>query len=321
MTAVWSWDPCFNSLALSHGNPAMAMEQFRLCFAHQAENGALPDMIGANREIVWGVTKAPIHGWCLGLLRTQGATNRDDLVWARGALERWTNFWMNYRDSDKDGIPEIPMGCDFLDNATEFDPAFFVESPALSAFLVLQMDELAVLCDTLEDFASGNEWRRRADELLLRMLEHSWNGERFVAKISGTHHPVEGNRCVTEVLPVVLGSRLPAEIFERLVETLVKEFRTPHGIATESPLSPYYESDGYWRGSIWAPIQHLILDGLSRGGRAGLAREMAEDFCRTLKASGGFSECYDALTGAPQRAPGYTWTAAVYLDLRLRILS
>lgn len=321
MTAVWSWDPCFNAIALSHGRAGAALDQFRLCFAHQAENGVLPDMVGANREIVWGVTKAPVHGWCLSLLRDKGVLGQDDLVWAAKVLEKWTDFWLTYRDGDGDGVPEIPMGCDCLDNATEFDPAFFVESPCLSAFLVVQMDELAVLCAHIGDPAGEERWRLAADGLLARLMEHCWDGERFVAKVSGSHEPVTGNRCLTEVLPLLLGPRLHKPVFDKLVCILERDFRTSHGPATESPASLFYESDGYWRGSIWAPLVLLVVDGLRRGGRDDLARDLASDFCRTVEASEGFDECYDALTGQPQRAPGYTWTAAVYLDLRLRILS
>ena len=32
MTNVWSWDHCFNAIALSYKNPAAAWEQFRLMF-------------------------------------------------------------------------------------------------------------------------------------------------------------------------------------------------------------------------------------------------------------------------------------------------
>ncbi|KKD02123.1 glycogen debranching protein, partial [Streptomyces sp. WM6386] len=43
MDKVWSWDHCFNTLALASGCPELALDQFHLPFDHQDESGALPD--------------------------------------------------------------------------------------------------------------------------------------------------------------------------------------------------------------------------------------------------------------------------------------
>ena len=85
-------------------------------------------------------------------------------------------------------------------------------------------------------------------------------------------------------------------------------------LATESPASPLYKNDGYWRGPIWAPSTLLLYDGLRACGRADLARRVAERFCR-MCAKSGFAENYDALTGEGLRDRAYTWTASVFLVL------
>ena len=91
---------------------------------------------------------------------------------------------------------------------------------------------------------------------------------------------------------------------------------TEWGLATEAPSSVYYESDGYWRGPIWAPSSFLIIDGLRRMGRMEEAKEIARRFTElcAFGAKGNY-ENFDALTGEGLRAPGYTWTTSVYLEL------
>ncbi|MDR0555213.1 MAG: hypothetical protein LBG76_10520, partial [Treponema sp.] len=89
-----------------------------------------------------------------------------------------------------------------------------------------------------------------------------------------------------------------------------------HGLATEAPDSPRYESDGYWRGPIWAPSTYLAVDGLRRGGYERLAETIARRYLRmSCHIARGNYENFDALSGAGLRAPGYTWSASVYLLL------
>ncbi|MFK9175264.1 MGH1-like glycoside hydrolase domain-containing protein, partial [Escherichia coli] len=45
MDKIWSWDHCFNALALAPGRPAEALDQLRLPFDHQDASGALPDSV------------------------------------------------------------------------------------------------------------------------------------------------------------------------------------------------------------------------------------------------------------------------------------
>jgi glycogen debranching enzyme len=80
---------------------------------------------------------------------------------------------------------------------------------------------------------------------------------------------------------------------------------TDHGPTTESPDSALYESDGYWRGPIWAPSTVLIEDGLRRAGHTELADTISLRF-RRLCENSGFAENLDAKTGAGLRDRAYT---------------
>ncbi len=323
MSSVWSWDHCFNALAMAKCKDRKyakekAFDQFCAPFWLQTEKGILPDMWNPDNWTKWGTTKPPIHGWCFSKLMDQLEFSEDELKTVYVWLKKWTEWWILYSDSDKDGIPDYPMGCDSgWDNGTLFDLGYFVETPDLPAFLILQMKTLARISRELKDGETAASWDRRAKELLDRFIEHSWNGERFVAKISRTHEHEEKPTCLLSLIPLILGDILPKDIFDKLVDVLEKDFLTDNGPATEMPAGKKYESDGYWRGPIWAPSTYLITDGLNRGGRKELAKTIAGRYCRmsSERAHGNY-ENFDALTGKGLRAPGYTWSSSVYMLLR-----
>jgi len=318
MTNVWSWDHCFNAMALAGGDPEAAWDQLMIVFDHQDETGALPDSVN-DAYFVWGFSKPPIHGWALSKMLAASPKK----LWRRAReiyrpLSRWTEWWLAFRDYDKDGVPQYNHGNDSgWDNATVFDEGCPVEGPDLSAYLVIQMETLSELAARLGKRRDAKLWRARASELLKKLLAHSWRGEAFIAPHARRpleHECVSGADSLLPYLPVVLGHRLPGEILSKLAAALREEgrFLTPHGLATESPRSPRYKPDGYWRGPIWAPSTMIVVDGLADAGEKELAREIVLRFARTCARSG-FAENFDALTGAPLCDPAYTWTASAFL--------
>jgi glycogen debranching enzyme len=233
-----------------------------------------------------------------------------------GPLSRWTDWWFTYRDDDHDGIPQYNHGNDSgWDNCTAFETGLPLESPDLSAFLVIQMGTLADVALRLDKPRVAKAWQKRADELLARLLAHSWRGDRFVAPRSGDHKVTEANTLFL-FLPLILGEKLPRDVRSALISGLTQpdRFVTAHGLATESPASALYQPDGYWRGPIWAPSTMILVDGLAAVGEKALARELSRKFC-DMAARSGMAENYDALTGAGLRDRAYTWTASVFLIL------
>ncbi len=318
MMSVWSWDHCFNAMALTAAHPALAWDQMQVMFDHQDPHGALPDCVSADK-VTWNFCKPPIHGWALRrMLETPGQRiSRRQLEAFYPRLAAWTRWWLDTRDDDGDGICQYHHGNDSgWDNATCFAVDMPVEGPDLAAFLVTQLDMLADLARRLGRPAEAVRWRRRADRMQRDLLRHCWRGDRFVAMQSGTHRTPERGDSLIPFAPLILGRRLPGDLARTLVEGLFQpdRFLTAHGLATESPRSPLYEADGYWRGPIWAPSTCIIYDGLRQLGEHQRAAEVARRFCETCR-SGGMPENFDALTGAPLRDKAYTWTASVFLML------
>lgn len=317
MTNVWSWDHCFNAMALTRRHPALAWDQFCIPFDGQDVSGALPDCMNDALRI-WNFTKPPIHGWTLRwmLERTEFITPvlLTDIY---PRLCAWTRWWLRERDDDRDGLPHYNHGNDSgWDNATAFDVGFPVEGPDLCAFLIVQMDTLADVAARLGKTQEATQWTQEADALLLRLREHFWRDAQFVAPRSGTHETSGGDSLLL-LLPLVLGPRLPDDMAEPLLTALREpdRFVTEYGVATEAVSSPLYVPDGYWRGPVWGPPVLLLVDGLTRRGEQELASQIASGFCRAFEQSGS-AENFNALTGAGLRDRAYTWTASVFSVLR-----
>ena len=314
MDKVWSWDHCFNALALAPGSPALAWDQFLLPFDHQDESGALPDSV-THSEVLHNFVKPPIHGWALGHLRGRlpAPLGPVELADAYARLTRWTDFWLTARRTPGAALPHYQHGNDSgWDNATTFDPERVIVSADLAAFLILQLRELADMAAELDLPEDALTWTSTADTAQAEMLDQLWNGERFIAR--GVHsQDTWASSSLLDLMPVVLGEHLPESISSVLADR-IEAHLTAYGLATELPASPHYRSDGYWRGPIWAPATVLIEDGLRRAGHERLADEISARF-RALCETSGFAENFDALTGVGLRDRAYTWTASSYLLL------
>ncbi|MEM9883725.1 MAG: trehalase family glycosidase [Planctomycetota bacterium] len=314
MDQVWSWDHCFNAIALASGRPDLAWDQLMVVLDHQDEHGALPDAMSALFKH-YNYSKPPVHGWALSeMLR-----RRPDLLdppgrlgEVRGRLDRWTCWWLAHRVAPGQTLPHYLHGNDSgWDNSTMFDRGVPLITPDLSALLALQLETQAELARRYGDDHAARAHDTASGRMIDTLIEELWRGDTFVARklIGG-----EEVRCLSLVplVPLVLGRRLPRPVADAMIDTL-PAFLTDHGLATERPDSPAYEADGYWRGPIWAPPTLLIVRGLRDLGRHALADDIAERFCRTC--ANGFAENFEATTGRPLKDPSYTWTAAVMLVL------
>ncbi len=319
MDKLWSWDHCFNALALAPGLPAAAIDQFLAPFDHQDAAGALPDSI-THSEVLYNYVKPPIHGWALRKLRHsigEDALSADELEEVYQRLAAWTDFWLTERRTPAHPVPYYQHGNDSgWDNSTTFDRDRVVLSPDLAAFMVVQLDTVAGLADELG--IPSDYWLSERNSILDALVSDLWVGDAFVAKgvLSGRASTASS---LLNLLPLIAGERLPVAMRDSMAARAAQHL-TEHGLATEPVESPHYEDDGYWRGPIWAPATALIEDGLRQCGYTVLADDVSARFRKTCERSG-FAENFDARTGEGLRDRAYTWTAAVYLVLARDALS
>ena len=318
MCRCWSWDHCINAIAHAHTHPELAWDLFQGPFDHQNSAGCLPDSYGGGGTS-WSFTKPPIHGWTLScMLQRNNRLLKDPkrAALVEKQLASWTNWWLKHRDTDHDGLPEYRHGNDSgWDNATVYDLGYPMCSPDLPAYLILQMDMLATLAKQRGKEKKAKGWRKQADQLLATMIEYMWNGEQFESLQGFSHEkPQEGDSLIN-FIPIILGKRLPKTIREKLINALKPDgrFITKNGPATESPLSPLYVADGYWRGPIWGPETVMIVDGLYRAGATKQAKEIARRYCAMCKQDNCMAENYNAESGTGLRDRAYTWGSSAFL--------
>ncbi len=314
MCQVWSWDNCFNAMALSYGHPELAWDQLMVLVDHQDPYGAFPDAVN-DLTRHYNFSKPPVHGWALRFMREQ---KPEFLAPARlreiyGPFSRWATWWLSHRVGRGESLPHYLHGNDSgWDNSTIFDAGVPLIAPDLAALLALHCFELSDVATLLGESNDAIKWHEAAIRLIADLIHTLWREDHFVALRESDHEVVESDSLIP-CIPIVLGKWLPPEFQTALVER-IRGFLTDYGLATEDPRSPHYTSDGYWRGPIWAPSTLLIVSGLEAIGEDALAREISERFC-AMCAQSGFAENFDALTGEGLRDPAYSWTASVFIIL------
>ena len=319
MSYIWGWDNIFNTLVLAKGNPQLAFDQIAIFFDHQSETGMFPDCID-DFATLWTCTKLPIYGWAFLKMLENGALTQGQIRQAYGPLKRWTDWWFNFRDSDRDGIPEYIHGNESgWDNSTIFMVQPPVETADLTAFLLIQMEVLSKFAAILGMEFEKECWDERLKLTQARFYGHFERGGRLVPVRSGSHEPI-CSQSLLQFIPLILGGRLPRHIRENMINDLkTGGYITQYGLATESVDSPFYGADSYWRGPIWPSATMLLIDALHDCAEEELAVELARKYC-DLCVREGFPENFDALAGNALRDKTYSWAAAAFLYLAEKYL-
>lgn len=316
MTSIWSWDYCFNAMALANSNPELCFDQFMIFIDNQHESGTYADLINPS-SCLWSFCKPPIQGWTLRwIMERSNFLDEKKLTILYDSLSKWTKWWFKNRDLNNNGIPEYNHGNDCgWDNSTIFHKGVPVESPDLCTFLIIQMEVLSEIADKIGKLNESKSWLEGSNKLFQHMMNHFWTGDRFTSYLTTGEESCVGDSLIL-FMPILLGHRLPKEVRDILINGLKEEnrFLTTNGLATENISSPYYKDDGYWRGPIWAPSTMLIVDGLVQCGESEFASDIANKFC-SMASKSGMAENYDALTGEGLRDRSFTWTSSVFLVL------
>ncbi|MDB2105910.1 amylo-alpha-1,6-glucosidase [Clostridium paraputrificum] len=310
---IWSWDHCFNALALAGSHNELAWDQMMIIFDHQDKYGQLPGSV-SDSTIRWNFAKPPIHGLFIEKMMERMEFSESQLIEAYECLEKQISFWLNYKDMNNDGICEYHHGNDSgYDNSTVFLKGFIVDSPDLSVYIIKAMDTLALISEKLGKDSDKAEWKRRADELTEKTIRY------FIKDGLPIAHDVISNEIIysESILPytiLLLGNRLPKDVQKNIINILKTKHLTEYGLSTEALDSKYYESDGYWRGPIWAPTTVIIIYGLEECGEKEFADELKLRFCKLIK-KGGCAENFDAITGEGLCDRAHTWTSSSFIYL------
>jgi hypothetical protein len=221
------------------------------------------------------------------------------------------------RPTDLDYGRYVRLATDYRDAGyADGTSDFAVEDPAFNALLIASEHALARIAQELG--ATGTARHARAERLTAALIERLWDpaeGMFFCRDVRGGELIRE--RSVSGFVPLLLPG-LPREITDALVSTLGgKHF----GLGDSTRLVPSYDLLGeafdphrYWRGPAWFNTSWLVERGLrthGEQGRADALRQAVLDIAGTSD----FAEYVDPYTGEACGATGFSWTAALTLDL------
>ncbi len=313
------WQMCQNAVALND-NLELAVELLLNMIDQAGPEGQFPDFYDDMRAI-FQLTKPPLQGWALKWIMKfhdlRREVPRSKLEYMYQGYARWADWFMEYRDDDHDGIPQYEHGDETgYDDNTMFMVSPIMECPDLCAYLGLLFEALGDLAQML-DKPSGEaeEWYRRSRKIIDQMLATFWNGERFVARTSGTHQVVASDSILYYV-PIILGKRLPQNVIDKMAEDLSAEgdWLTQYGLATEKLSSDEFRITGMAKGMVIPPANMTIITGLYDAGKQELARMIAMRYCMAIR-DGGISMMINPLAGV--RGPGFSgsWPSCAYVAL------
>ena len=296
---AFSWQHGMHAFFLSHDFP-LAWQLLLSCFDNQDRTGKIADALaycGPGEP-----TKPPVQG--VGLLYLMDRFDlskqpREELEFLYQGLVRWTDYHLNYRDLDHDGIYEnqSPIETGWEDS-TYFKVGFPLASPDMNAYLALQEEAIGRLGRILgkpeEECAL---WEERSKDTIRKIVEMFWteNGWTSVNITTGARSGTTG---LPMYCALLLGKRLPRHVIDRTIEIIFKEpgFMTPFGLASEDTTSPYFKAEGWCSGGIATPIHAFLVLALEECGRHDLACEVATRYLDLLN-DAGLYHMIDAVSG------------------------
>jgi putative isomerase len=324
---IWLWDCAMHALAYRHVDPELARNQIRAMIACQLPNGMIPDAIfdeGIVTEIdhpIQGkVTKPPILAWA-ALKIHEVAPDNSFLEEIYNPLIRWNDWWFSMNDDDADGLVQYnhPYSSG-LDNNPLWDYGMPVESPDINTYLCIQMKSLAEMADILGMEAEGATWRKRASDIVERMMDTFWDEQVgvFQALYDGRPVPV---LTPFNLIPIWTG-QLSHPVTVRLVSHLTNpnEFWGGYPLPTVARNDPHYDPEAMWRGPVWANVNYFFIEALNQIGETKLADELRDKTLKLIKAHRSICEYYNAENGEPPESAvdAFGWSAAVFIDLAIQ---
>jgi len=281
LTRAMTWQQSYQAMA-AWRNPELCLSLLYSMFTLQDEYGMLPDG-ASDKEVIYTATKPPFQGFALSWILSHQdieCIDRELIEKLYGPFVKWVRWWLTFRDLDQDGLVGYAHGDESgFDDSSIFAGGVPVETPDAAAFIILCLEALGKLAGRLGLTEESADWQKQSDEMLKKMLDTMWNGEKFICLREKTHEVVD-QESISVYQPIILGRRLPQEVIDKLTAAIMdpERFFTPHGIASESRKSPYYDGGmgGFVLGMPIAPVQLMITLGLYTAGKTAEAKKIAE---------------------------------------------
>lgn len=272
---AFSWQQSFHAMAACR-DIREAWKLLLTVFDYADRCGQLPDSI-SDIGGTWRVTKPALQGLAILCLTEKHSLSGlpveavSDLYTRLSRTARW---WLSFRDRNNSGLPQY-FHAD--ESPGEFCSVFRKGVPLyaadIAAFVALTAEACGKLAGHLGKTDDEQDWFNVSHEIIRKMISMLWDGERFQARLVSTGEIVE-SRCILQFLPVMLGTRLPREILEKMLSRLTdeREYLTPSGLVVENLCDD--TGDGIPMGTT-VYLNTLFAVALKFAGEEAIARDIA----------------------------------------------
>jgi len=240
-------------------------------------------------------------------------------------LVKYLDYWFWFCDFDKNGLSVWDSadhsGMDNQDSRAGGLYAMTMEGADLNAYLVRELQAMAILAENLGHRQDSQGFREHARRLGQRVNDVLWHDEDgfYYDRNERTGLPVKV-KSVAGFMPL-WADIVPSDRAERIIRKhLVNpdEFWLAYPIAGYARTEPdYYQERGgsecNWRGTTWVPANYAVFHGLMRLGYRDIAEALAYKTFEMALREETTREYYNAETGSGQGLnPFWGWSALAY---------
>ncbi len=223
-----------------------------------------------------------------------------DLVPAPDRVPPWEHgVGGHQRAAWESGQDDLPLW-----EEAEWDPdrqILAMSAVDLCSYRALDLECLSRIARILGDDATARRLERAYRRLVTTMNRVLWS-ERAGLYLDELPSGRSTRVAASNFLPLIAGVPSPRRA-RRMIDTLrdPARFRGDHMLPTIPRDDPAFADQQYWRGSIWPPMNYLVLQGLRRYGFDDLAGDLAwkgaHMFLADRRRTGMCRENFDAQTG------------------------
>ena len=335
-TRAFGWQHGFHALAMRN-DAKEALKYLFALFGVQNEYGGIPDQLSDQWQFSWVATKPPIFGYAVThILDTFDLSQltADDYADVYKKLSSYTDWWFRQHDHTGSGMPAYytPDESGFDENSA-FGAGLPATTPDLLSYMIYNCEACARLAGMLGHSEKAAEYTEKADRMLKFLVNDLWNGRQFRTWLPVRKEYYDSDS-VVQLMPVMLGKRLPREIIDVISARLMdeNEFLTEYGFATQKLGTDQIFMRAFTQGTIVAPAQFLLTNGLYDAGKTAEANEVTVRYLNALNHEGlalGIHPCrMEPVSFEPiekiytQRSVGgpfTSWVSSIYIQLASRL--
>ncbi len=245
-------------------------------------------------------------------------------------LKKYIDKWFSY-DADHNGLP-VWNSADAAGTDNQWSRAgqlgaFEVEGSDLAAYLVRELDAMAVIADHLGEPADKKSYPHKAGAVKKLINDILWDDKQGLYFDRNEKKNAQVSvKSATNFMPLFCGAPTQAQAKRMVNEHLLNEktFWTKYPVASYAQTEPDYYQGSHnecnWRGSSWAPTNYMIFQGLMRYGFKTEAKELASRlFEMAIVKNKMLREYYNAETGEGLGQTQFWGFTALYYIMPLEL--